>query len=258
MSEPEGFISETWQRRFVRRYGWLIWLTGACGLLGIGAVTFLANRQRPPAEQSQTVALQKTNGPSTSAPTPAPAPVTTPAPAPAPAPAKSDFWTPWKAADYRRVVEEGKPIPEQVVDLPPPVLEAPNEPPAAAPEDAPPASTGTTKSTEQADAAASLPATPETTGPSGEDGVSNTESLLPSDKIKEADRYLGRGQITIARYIYEEAFKAGDVLGAIGMARSYDPAYLKSIRSRAVGQTEKAALWYARAAEMSARVPKRP
>ncbi|GJD71487.1 hypothetical protein [Methylobacterium gnaphalii] len=252
LSKPESFISETWRHRFFRRYGWVIWLTAACGLLGLGGVIFLASRQRPTVEPSQTVALPKTNGPA-APPSSSPSP---PAPSPPPAqvPAKSDPWTPWKAAESRRVVEEGASIPEQIADLPPPALEPQAEPPASSAEAASPESTGTAKAAEPADAAAQAPGKPETIG-SGEDAKdSDSDSLVPSEKIQEADRYLGRGQITIARYIYEEAFKAGDVLGAIGMAKSYDPAHLKSIRSRAVGNSQKAALWYGRAAEMSARV----
>ncbi|MCE4226406.1 hypothetical protein HCU64_21910 [Methylobacterium sp. C25] len=175
-----------------------------------------------------------------------------------PPPAKSDLWTPWKAPESRRVVEQGESVPEQIADLPPPALEPQSETssPSSGTASTDPATSASPP--KPADATASLPAKPEAVGSGEEDKVAGTESLVPNEKIKAADGYLSRGQITIARYIYEEAFKAGDVLGAIGMARSYDPAYLKSIRSRATGQTEKAALWYRRAAEMTARASKSP
>lgn len=68
--------------------------------------------------------------------------------------------------------------------------------------------------------------------------------------LEQADRYLGRGQYTIARYLYEEAYRAGDIQGALGMAKSYDAVYLKSKGLRAKGDPQRARIWYRRAAEI--------
>ncbi|GJE72608.1 hypothetical protein [Methylorubrum podarium] len=68
--------------------------------------------------------------------------------------------------------------------------------------------------------------------------------------LERADHYLGRGQYTIARYLYEEAYRAGDIQGALGMAKSYDAVYLKSKGLRAKGDPQRARIWYRRAAEI--------
>ncbi|APX86053.1 hypothetical protein BV511_15925 [Methylorubrum extorquens] len=70
------------------------------------------------------------------------------------------------------------------------------------------------------------------------------------EALERADRYLGRGEYTIARFLYEEAYRAGEIQGALGMAKSYDAAYLKSIGLRAKGDPQRARIWYRRAAEI--------
>ena len=69
--------------------------------------------------------------------------------------------------------------------------------------------------------------------------------------VSQGDGALRRGEFEIARFHYREAMKAGDVLGAIGMAKSYDPLFLKSIGSDSKGSWPRAHAWYKRAAIMS-------
>ncbi|MGX5774533.1 hypothetical protein [Methylorubrum zatmanii] len=69
--------------------------------------------------------------------------------------------------------------------------------------------------------------------------------------IDRADLYLRRGQYTIARYLYEEAYRDGEILGAVGMAKSYDTAYLKSLGLKSKGDPQKSRIWYRRASELS-------
>lgn len=84
--------------------------------------------------------------------------------------------------------------------------------------------------------------------------ASSQKSDAPSDGIQaleRADYYLGRGQFTIARYLYGEAYRAGNVQGALGMAKSYDAGYLKFIGVKAKGDPQRARIWYRRAAEIT-------
>ncbi len=76
--------------------------------------------------------------------------------------------------------------------------------------------------------------------------------------LEQADRYLSRGQYTIARYLYEEAYRVGDIQGALGMAKSYDAVYLKSKGLRAKGDPQRARIWYRRAAEIKDGLRKSP
>ena len=241
LSEPENFIAEPWPRRLVRRYGWVLWWAAAASVLGVGAAFVIESRHQEPVEQRQRTALPK-KAPATLAQT------------------KDDLRLPWKPAESRRIVEAEGPIPERVVDLP--LSVATPEPPDAGPTAA---ETGSVAPTGRSSAVADAPdpqdtakqaeptarpiSSPEATGTP--DKAQGVEASAADDTIKKADRYLGRGQLAIARYIYEEAYKAGDVHGAFGMGKSYDAAYLKSIGLRLNGDASKSALWYRRAAEMN-------
>lgn len=94
-----------------------------------------------------------------------------------------------------------------------------------------------------------VPSAPEaaTAAPRGPNAIPGSDPS-PTQTLERADRYLARGQYTIARYLYEEAYRAGEVQGALGMAKSYDGAYLKSIGLQAKGDPQRARIWYRRAA----------
>nr|WP_207631990.1 hypothetical protein [Methylobacterium sp. NI91] len=100
---------------------------------------------------------------------------------------------------------------------------------------------------------ASIAANPPTADMRGTGRPSAAAIPNSKDDIQKADEYLLKGQYTIARYLYEQAYREGDVLGALGMAKSYDGVYLKSNGLRYKGDLQKSRIWYRRASELSGR-----
>ena len=178
----------------------------------------------------------------------------------------------WTADDLKQGVVTTEPAPERFTKLPPPPLTLEPEP-APAPADAAPKSAEARNPTaeaaldvetpksagepraadtpKQAETTASVSNKPESISPHGEAAPPAEAAAVPGNSVEKADRYLKRGQYTIDRYLYEEAYQSGEILGALGMAKSYDASYLKSIGLQAKGDAPKARIWYRRAAEMS-------
>lgn len=106
---------------------------------------------------------------------------------------------------------------------------------------------------EQAETTASIAGHPDGAGLRG--GLRSATEASPQGEnaIDKADLYLSRGQYTIARYLYEEAYRDGEILGALGMAKSYDAAHLKSLGLKNRGDPQKSRIWYRRASELSLR-----
>lgn len=106
---------------------------------------------------------------------------------------------------------------------------------------------------EQAETTASIAGHPDRAGLRG--GLRSATEASPQGEnaIDKADLYLSRGQYTIARYLYEEAYRDGEILGALGMAKSYDAAHLKSLGLKNRGDPQKSRVWYRRASDLSLR-----
>lgn len=121
--------------------------------------------------------------------------------------------------------------------------------PEPAPKEASPRSAPARERDETTASVLPVPAAPEADKavPRGPDAIPGSDPG-PTQTLERAGRYLGRGQYTIARYLYEEAYRAGEVQGALGMAKSYDAAYLRSIGLQAKGDPQRARIWYRRAA----------
>ena len=67
--------------------------------------------------------------------------------------------------------------------------------------------------------------------------------------LRRADQLLAEGDIVSARRFFERAAEDGDPTAACGIAKSYDPLYLRQTGVRGVaGDPEKAAKWYRTAA----------
>lgn len=247
LSEPENFIAELWLRRLVRRHRWLPWSAAVIGLVGAGTVPLVMSDRPELTRTSSKVALPETR---------AIAPLPT---------SKVDLQVPARTAEPRRILEAARPIPERVVDMPLPHLSADTSPAHSDPD----GETGSLASgpwdlsandesasgsaAKQTVVAPGQTPKPAPTDAASEAKVPSAEMPKADDMIRKADQYLGRGQSTIARFLYEEAYKRGDIHGAIGLAKSYDAAYLKTIGLRANGDSRKSTLWYRRAAEMSSR-----
>ena len=68
-------------------------------------------------------------------------------------------------------------------------------------------------------------------------------------KVSLGDNLVKKIHLTLARKAYEEAWELGSADGALGLARSYDPAVLKSMKiKQAHANIAIALLWYERAA----------
>ncbi len=68
--------------------------------------------------------------------------------------------------------------------------------------------------------------------------------------LKEADGLLEKGDLAAARQAYEAAWNAGAAEGALGLARSYDPVVLSSLKiADAAPDRATALVWYEQAAE---------
>jgi len=141
------------------------------------------------------------------------------------------------------------PSPATEVALPPVVvteLPAPPEPVAPAPPTAPTPKTSERpqQSPPQAVASVTVPSpAPSSAPPSVAPEV--VQSLL-----ERGDHFLNLGDIASARQFYERAVEAGSASAATGIARTYDPQFLKQIGAVGIrGDKAKALYWYRRASE---------
>lgn len=248
LSEPNHFIAESKLHRFYRRNGNAVWsLATLCVVLS--AFGYLTLRDPPragdPSIQEANTTLARVE------------------------PARE---RPREAVDFRRALTTTDQAGEAFRDLPP--LRMPEIAQASPPVASPPAAANDPALSESAPAssppAQQTPAPP----PSGETarapdttaGITPrpepTASVAPHPApaperpdahavVNQGDSALRRGEFEVARLHYREAMKAGDVLGAIGMAKSYDPLFLKSIGSDSKGSWHRAHAWYKRAAVMS-------
>lgn len=227
LSEPQNFIAEAPLRRLYRRHRWIVWSVFIIVAVGVGSALPIANYRDALVEHgvknvSSILGVRLTAvGESVSREQD---PVAEPKKLPAFAPAGAAS----KSAEAKKPEAPAKAETPKIADAPKP---------AAAPEP-----TETT---------ASISTKPETI--SARDGTAHPAVAGPASEnaIEKADRYLSRGQYAIARYLYEEAYQSGEILGALGLARSYDASYLRSIGLRAKGDAQKSRVWYRRAAELS-------
>jgi type II secretory pathway predicted ATPase ExeA len=79
-----------------------------------------------------------------------------------------------------------------------------------------------------------------------------SESLPPADiavLVRRGNQLLAAGDIVSARHFFERAAQAGDAAAACGLAKSYDPLFLRQVGTRGVkGDLAKAESWYRQAA----------
>ena len=264
LSKPENFIAEGPLRHLYRRYRPILWSALIVAAVGGGSAFFFANnRPGQGAHEMKTAerkALCPRHTPSgsrgrrplwtaadfkpafntaaltaerlTSLPLPALSPEA------APAPAVEAAKTP--DAQVREAAADPEPAKTAEAKEPAPALETerPRVTDIPKPADAAPQQIDAPK---QAETVASLARAPEPVTPGK--GTSST--------IEKADQFLRRGQFTIARYLYEQAYQAGDVSGALGMAKSYDAIFLRTLGVHVKGDFQKSRIWYRRAAEVS-------
>lgn len=68
--------------------------------------------------------------------------------------------------------------------------------------------------------------------------------------IERGDHFLSLGDIASARQFYERAVEAGSAAAATGIARTFDPQFLKQIGAVGIrGDKGKALYWYRRASD---------
>ncbi|MDV2983764.1 UNVERIFIED_CONTAM: hypothetical protein Q9R58_05530 [Methylobacteriaceae bacterium AG10] len=224
LSAPQNFISESLPRRLYRGHRWALWmllaiLVGSSGLLvfeRLGAI--LPRLEVAPTSRSSDVPLQDL------------------------VQREQDLMARLKQLD---VPVELPTRPGEAKDA---ELTGPEQPPKAPPQSAEASKPVPLQERDETTASVlpnSLASEPAKASPRKPDPASDGVQAL-----EQADRYLGRGQYTIARYLYEEAYRAGDIQGALGMAKSYDAVYLKSKGLRAKGDPQRARIWYRRAAEI--------
>jgi hypothetical protein len=79
-------------------------------------------------------------------------------------------------------------------------------------------------------------------------------SLDPIDRdlfVAKGEEMLGRGDVGGARLFFQPAAERGDAHAAIGMARTFDPKVLRTLRVYGVRpDADRAAYWYARSKEL--------
>ena len=64
----------------------------------------------------------------------------------------------------------------------------------------------------------------------------------------QGDAYFGAGEISVARFYYEQAVDGGDAEATVRMGETFDPAFLRLGRlRRTFADTEAARFWYERA-----------
>ncbi len=130
---------------------------------------------------------------------------------------------------------------------------------AAPPPETPPSTQGVTAdaspeaapTTEAASATEAAVANP-STGPDASAMPERSPAVLAPNMVamllRRGDAVLALGDMVTARHFYERTIASGSVLGARGMARTYDPAILG--RANPAADPDAAAAWYDRAAQL--------
>lgn len=252
LSEPNHFIAESVLHRFYRRNGNAVWsfatLTVVLSAFGYLALRDPPRAGDPPAQQPRAPLAQTEPAPERQRP----------------------------AVDFRRALTTTDQAGDAFRDLPP--LRMPEVAQAALPAAEPmgagaaPAEPGRTEAAASASPPPPPTVTPDSAGQDSTPAPDATAGITPRAEptasvspppapgpekpdtpamVGQGDSALRRGEFEVARLHYREAMKGGDVLGAIGMAKSYDPLFLKSIGSDSKGSWHRAHAWYKRAAIMS-------
>ena len=114
--------------------------------------------------------------------------------------------------------------------------------PTIQPASAPPDTAVLKVSTSPSPQAVILPAAPAT--------QDTAASAVPASAqlLKEGDMRLAAGEVEMARRIYEQAYGLGDVAGAMGVARTYDPNVIEALGSAlSMADQNQAINWYRKA-----------
>jgi hypothetical protein len=282
LSKPQNFIAESSLRRFYRKYRLILWSVVIVTVIGGGSAAFFtigqrgldaretkAPARRAPAPEARTARKPEMPPlwtaedfkPAVNTANPAPERLTNlpppalPEEAAAPAPLREVA----NAQDAQAHETTSNPEPATAAE----VKETgsavdpggPKVADEAKPTDAAPQPTVTPRVAEEATGQAKVA---EPTSPGPDMRAPGLAAAAPRSAVEKADQFLRRGQYSVARYLYEEAYKAGEISGALGMAKSYDAIYLKSIGLQAKGDAQKARVWYRRAAEMSSKRKEAP
>jgi hypothetical protein len=114
--------------------------------------------------------------------------------------------------------------------------------PTIQPASAPPDTAVLKVSTSPSPQAVILPATPVT------QDTAASAAPASAQLLKEGDMRLAAGEVEMARRIYERAYGLGDVAGAMGVARTYDPNVIEALGSAlSMADQNQAINWYRKA-----------